>query len=285
MDPAVDQEPGGRGAVLARVVVGDLGEGGGGGLDVHVLVDDDGGVAAEFQVDPFEAGRGGRRDLPAGADAAGDGDQGDRRVGGEGPAGVAVAADDVEHPRRQVSGRDPGQQAGSDPQSLRTTATPTGNGWVLNGEKWFVTVGDHADFMIVLAAAGDEGAPTLFLVDKDTPGIEMTRVPRWMHTRPVRTPAARTIRSPPPSSWPGSCGACCPRTRSCARTGSSGRSCGYAPCATARPGTSPSTCTTNCTRGSAQSWNGASLPASSPTATSAGSAPWYWPCATASASA
>ncbi|MGW7367693.1 acyl-CoA dehydrogenase family protein [Streptomyces sp. NPDC054841] len=73
-------------------------------------------------------------------------------------------------------------EAGSDPQSIRTTATRTADGWVLNGEKWFVTVGDHADFMIVLAAAGEDRAPTLFLVDKDTPGIEMTRVPRFMHT-------------------------------------------------------------------------------------------------------
>ncbi|MER6029787.1 acyl-CoA dehydrogenase family protein [Streptomyces sp. NPDC001851] len=72
--------------------------------------------------------------------------------------------------------------AGSDPQNLATTATKNDQGWVLNGEKWFVTVGDHADFMIVLAAAGPERAPTLFLVDKDTPGIEMTRVPRFMHT-------------------------------------------------------------------------------------------------------
>ncbi|MFC9293767.1 acyl-CoA dehydrogenase family protein [Streptomyces sp. NPDC057011] len=73
-------------------------------------------------------------------------------------------------------------EAGSDPQNLKTTATRTGGGWVLNGEKWFVTVGDHADFMIVLAAAGEDRAPTLFLVDKDTTGVEMTRVPRWMHT-------------------------------------------------------------------------------------------------------
>ncbi|MDX2592664.1 acyl-CoA/acyl-ACP dehydrogenase [Streptomyces sp. WI03-4A] len=72
--------------------------------------------------------------------------------------------------------------AGSDPQNISTTATKNDRGWVLNGEKWFVTVGDHADFMIVLAAAGPERAPTLFLVDKDTPGIEMTRVPRFMHT-------------------------------------------------------------------------------------------------------
>ncbi|MEU6281656.1 acyl-CoA dehydrogenase family protein [Streptomyces sp. NPDC047028] len=74
------------------------------------------------------------------------------------------------------------RDAGSDPQNIATTATKNDQGWVLNGEKWFVTVGDHADFMIVLAAAGPERAPTLFLVDKDTPGIEMTRVPRFMHT-------------------------------------------------------------------------------------------------------
>ncbi|MFD7245016.1 acyl-CoA dehydrogenase family protein [Streptomyces massasporeus] len=74
------------------------------------------------------------------------------------------------------------RNAGSDPQHLSTTATKNDRGWVLDGEKWFVTVGDHADFMIVLAAAGPDRAPTLFLVDKDTPGIEMTRVPRFMHT-------------------------------------------------------------------------------------------------------
>lgn len=72
--------------------------------------------------------------------------------------------------------------AGSDPSSGSATATRTEGGWLLNGEKWFVTVGDHADFIIVLAAAGPDRAPTLFLVDKDTPGIEMTRIPRFMHT-------------------------------------------------------------------------------------------------------
>lgn len=72
--------------------------------------------------------------------------------------------------------------AGSDPQNQQTTASKVDGGWLLNGEKWFVTVGDHADFMIVLAAAGEDRAPTLFLVDKDTPGIEVKRTPRFMHT-------------------------------------------------------------------------------------------------------
>jgi acyl-CoA dehydrogenase len=45
-----------------------------------------------------------------------------------------------------------------------------------------VTVGDHADFMIVLAAAGPDRLPTLFLIDKVTEGIAVARTPRFMHT-------------------------------------------------------------------------------------------------------
>src|SRR5262249_9018786 len=36
--------------------------------------------------------------------------------------------------------------------------------------------------MIVLAAAGTSRLPTLFLVDKDTPGVAVQRTPRFMHT-------------------------------------------------------------------------------------------------------
>ena len=74
------------------------------------------------------------------------------------------------------------REAGSDPQSIVTTADKVDGGWIINGEKWFVTVGDHATFLIVLANAGPDRLPTLFLVDKDTPGVEVTRVPRFMHT-------------------------------------------------------------------------------------------------------
>lgn len=73
-------------------------------------------------------------------------------------------------------------EAGSDPQNLATTARRVDGGWVLDGEKWFVTVGDHADFQIVVAAAGADRLPTIFLVDRDTPGVELRRTPRWMHT-------------------------------------------------------------------------------------------------------
>jgi len=72
--------------------------------------------------------------------------------------------------------------AGSDPTELETVAVRDGAGFRLTGEKWFVTVGDVADFLIVLAMAGDERAPTLFLVDKDRPGVEVLRTPAYMHT-------------------------------------------------------------------------------------------------------
>ncbi|MFJ3876343.1 acyl-CoA dehydrogenase family protein [Streptomyces sp. NPDC090077] len=72
--------------------------------------------------------------------------------------------------------------AGSDPGSGTSTAVRAAGGWLLNGEKWFVTCGDIADFLLVQADAGPERAPTLFFVDKQAPGVEMTRVPRFMHS-------------------------------------------------------------------------------------------------------
>ena len=73
--------------------------------------------------------------------------------------------------------------AGSDPSMVRTTAKRDGEGWVLDGEKWHVTVGDVADFILVHANVdGDPTLPTVFLVDKDLPGVRMVRTPRYMHT-------------------------------------------------------------------------------------------------------
>src|SRR5918999_5028912 len=69
--------------------------------------------------------------------------------------------------------------AGSDVSAITATATRDGDEWVLEGEKWFVTAGDKADFLIVLAVA--EGEQTLFLVDRGTPGLEFTREPGFMH--------------------------------------------------------------------------------------------------------
>ncbi|MFI7241741.1 acyl-CoA dehydrogenase family protein [Streptomyces qinglanensis] len=72
--------------------------------------------------------------------------------------------------------------AGSDAGSGTSTADPVPGGWLLNGEKWFVTCGDVADFLLVQADAGPDRQPTLFFVDKQAPGVRMTRVPRFMHS-------------------------------------------------------------------------------------------------------
>lgn len=73
--------------------------------------------------------------------------------------------------------------AGSDFSAAVTSATPDGKGgYVINGEKWFVTVGDVADFFIVLAYVQPENAPTMFLIDAGTPGVRMKHVPRFTHT-------------------------------------------------------------------------------------------------------
>lgn len=73
--------------------------------------------------------------------------------------------------------------AGSDPTMVQTTAVREGEGWVLNGTKWHVTSGDVADFILVHAHVdGDPGKATIFLVDKDLPGVRVVRTPRYMHT-------------------------------------------------------------------------------------------------------
>ncbi len=71
--------------------------------------------------------------------------------------------------------------AGSDFTAVATTATPDGDGYRISGKKWFVTVGDAADFLVVLAVVGPEREPTLFLVDRDTRGVGIDRTPRYMH--------------------------------------------------------------------------------------------------------
>jgi acyl-CoA dehydrogenase len=69
--------------------------------------------------------------------------------------------------------------AGSDVSAVAATAVRDGDEWVLNGEKWFVTGGEKADYFLVLANDGDEQA--LFFVEKGTPGFETARTPRFMH--------------------------------------------------------------------------------------------------------
>jgi acyl-CoA dehydrogenase len=69
--------------------------------------------------------------------------------------------------------------AGSDAASISTTAEMKGNEWVLNGTKHFISDGDIADYVILMALTDKEkrarGGITLFLVDKGTPGFSVAR--------------------------------------------------------------------------------------------------------------
>jgi glutaryl-CoA dehydrogenase (non-decarboxylating) len=58
---------------------------------------------------------------------------------------------------------------GSDAQSVETTATERGDGYVLNGQKKWITYGQIADLLLVFARC--EGKPVAFLVERDRPGL------------------------------------------------------------------------------------------------------------------
>ena len=71
---------------------------------------------------------------------------------------------------------EPPPGAGSDPAALRSTAHRQSGGWVLNGDKHFITGADGAGFAIVMALAQGAGAAdgaTMFLVDADNPGWQV----------------------------------------------------------------------------------------------------------------
>ncbi len=85
------------------------------------------------------------------------------------------------------------RDAGSDPSLIAATAQRTDAGFRLNGEKWFVTAGDHAAVYVVMANVvdADERLPTLFVVDRSLPGIEVIDDPAYTHNYPDGHPTIR----------------------------------------------------------------------------------------------
>lgn len=72
---------------------------------------------------------------------------------------------------------EPAPGAGTDPSNLRTAATQDGDGWVLDGHKWYTTGGRDASFLIVMARTSPDArsGATLFVVDRHAEGVEYVR--------------------------------------------------------------------------------------------------------------
>jgi acyl-CoA dehydrogenase len=69
---------------------------------------------------------------------------------------------------------EPSPGAGSDPSMLMTTAKKDGDDYLINGQKWFITGADGADFVIIMAR-GEDGSATMFLSNMNARGIELVR--------------------------------------------------------------------------------------------------------------
>jgi len=68
--------------------------------------------------------------------------------------------------------------AGSDVASIKTKAVRDGDEWVINGSKTFITNGARCDFMVLAAKTDPDkgyGGISMFVVDTDNPGFEVTR--------------------------------------------------------------------------------------------------------------
>jgi alkylation response protein AidB-like acyl-CoA dehydrogenase len=95
---------------------------------------------------------------------------------------------------------------GSDVAGIEATATKDGGDYILNGEKWYVTSGNLANFFWFQANLPDEDDEALFLVDADTAGIEVIATPKFTHTyaahhptylfTDVRVPASARVGQP-----------------------------------------------------------------------------------------
>jgi acyl-CoA dehydrogenase len=78
------------------------------------------------------------------------------------------------------------ETAGSDPTLLQSRAERDGDGWVINGHKWFSTNASIADFLIVMVVTDPDARPhqraSMFIVPVDAPGVRIVRdVPTMEH--------------------------------------------------------------------------------------------------------
>jgi acyl-CoA dehydrogenase len=74
---------------------------------------------------------------------------------------------------------EPAPGAGADPSALTTRAHRVDGGWLIDGDKWFITGADGAGFFIVMARTsgepGDLAGATLLLVPHEREGVDVVR--------------------------------------------------------------------------------------------------------------
>jgi len=117
----------------------------------------------------------------------------------QGLGNAAIASVANEEQLQRLAGRwaamaisEPG--AGSDSAAIRTTATPDGDGYLLNGEKIFITAGGRAELIVVWATLDrnvGRAAIKSFVVEKGTPGMELVRLD---HKLGIRASDTATVR-------------------------------------------------------------------------------------------
>jgi alkylation response protein AidB-like acyl-CoA dehydrogenase len=80
-------------------------------------------------------------------------------------------------------------EAGSDPGAMRTTARREGDGWILDGEKQWISSGAYAGVMVVWARTGGPGTKGIscFLVEGGAPGLRIGKAENKMGLRGSNT--------------------------------------------------------------------------------------------------
>jgi acyl-CoA dehydrogenase len=85
-------------------------------------------------------------------------------------------------------------ESGSDVDGIRASARREGDAYRINGEKWYVTSANRADYFVLQAridGGANDGVHALFFVDADSPGIELVRTPAFSHTYAAHHPIYR----------------------------------------------------------------------------------------------
>ena len=77
--------------------------------------------------------------------------------------------------------------AGSDLSAIATSAVRRDDGYVLNGQKMWITAAPIADYFNVFARVGEKEALTIFLVTSDTPGLRVGKTIEKMGVRALPT--------------------------------------------------------------------------------------------------